>query len=261
MDYVIAGLFGLTIGSFLNVVILRFNDWISILKTRSRCPDCQTTLRWYDLVPLFSFLQLRGRCRYCQKPISWQYPVVELTTALLFIGGFYLIFIISDLTIWRAIFAAFGYGITIAALVVIFFHDLYEMLIVDSIAYVLIGAALIFALSYYGPTLSIIYGALVGFLPIALIVYPSRGKWMGEGDVKLSLGLGILLGWPSALVGLILAFLIGGLFGVVALVTKNAKLRTAVPFAPFLIIGALIALFYGPSLVNWYLGTIGYGYY
>lgn len=261
MDYVIAGLFGLTIGSFLNVVILRFDEWVSILKTRSRCPDCQTTLQWYDLIPLFSFLQLRGRCRYCQKPISWQYPVVELTTGLLYIAGFYLIFTVGDLSLGRAVVAAIGYSVAIAALVVIFFHDLYEMLIADGTTYVLIVAALVFSLAYNGVSLWLLYGALVGFLPIALIVYPSRGKWMGEGDVKLSLGLGILLGWPSALVGIILAFLIGGLFGVVALVTKNAKLRTAVPFAPFLIIGALIALFYGPSLVNWYLGTIGYGYY
>lgn len=256
-----AFVFGLIAGSFLNVVIVRFDDWLSIVKKPSHCPNCKTRLAWRDLIPLLSFISLRGKCRYCAKPISWQYPLVELITASLFAAGYYLIFLLSDLTLWQQLISSLGYILTISALVVIFFHDLYEMMIPDVMNNVLIVGATLFSVGFYFSATSSFFGALLGFLPIALLVYPSKGRWMGEGDVKLSAGLGLLVGYPAVIVYLALAFILGGVFGAVGLLTKTVNLKTAVPFAPFLIIGALSALFLGGNLIGWYLGIIGYGYY
>jgi len=256
-----AFVFGLITGSFLNVVIVRFDDWLSIVKKPSHCPSCKAPLTWRDLIPLVSYIHLRGKCRYCAKPISWQYPLVELITACLFAAGFYLIFLLSDLAIWQQLIAATGYALAVSALIVIFFHDLYEMMIPDVMSNVLLVGAALFSIGFYLSATTSLFGALIGFLPVALLVYPSNGRWMGEGDVKLSAALGLMVGYPAVIVYLAASFVIGGLFGAVGLLAKLVTLKTAVPFAPFLIIGALLALFFGGSLIEWYLGIIGYGYY
>src|SRR5690349_21207901 len=100
---VIALLFGLVYGSFLNVVILRFDDWQSIVRSRSHCPDCKTQLSWWDMIPVISFAYLQGKCRYCKKPISWQYPIVELSTAVLVAASYYMLFITKDLFLWQSL--------------------------------------------------------------------------------------------------------------------------------------------------------------
>lgn len=254
---VIAFVFGLVFGSFLNVVIYRYDQWLSILKDRSACMHCKKQLRWYDLVPLLSYLALGGKCRYCRKPISWQYPVVELATALLVAIFYVRIFEQSILSLPLGITALIGALAAIGAIVVIFFHDLYEQMVPDLMAYVLLVGSVLFSVIYYNSPLNTVLGLLVGVAPIALIVYPSKGRWMGEGDVKIAAALGALVSYPNAVVFLISTFLIGGLFGTLAIASKQAKLKTAVPFVPFMIVGALIALFWGDQLVTWYLGLIG----
>jgi prepilin signal peptidase PulO-like enzyme (type II secretory pathway) len=256
----IAFVFGLIFGSFLNVVILRFDDWASIVGQPSHCPKCKKPISWFDLIPVISFMILRGRCRHCHKPISWQYPIVELSTAALLAAGYFLVFS-SNLPLWQTIMAYIGYIGVIGTLMTIFFHDLYEMMIPDLFAYVFLIFALVFALAVGHSFLDSFYGLLVGFVPIALLVYPSRGTWMGEGDVKVAAGMGLLVGYPIAITYLMLSFLLGGAFGAVALLGKFAKMKTQVPFAPFLILGGLLALFFGQQLINWYLGAIHYGYY
>jgi len=258
MEWVVPFLFGLIYGSFLNVVVLRFDDWLSILTTRSRCPDCQTQLRWYDLIPVISYATLRGRCRYCEKPISGQYPLVEIVTGILLVAGYGLVFHHS-LEQVSAVTAYAFYVLAVGAMVIIFCHDLYEMMVPDSVSYFLLLSAFAFGWLFTGNLIATLLGGLTGILPIALLVYPSQGKWMGEGDIKLAAGLGMLVGYPSAIVFLFGAFLSGGAYGLLAVLFKKAGLKSAVPFAPFLILGALIALFYGPSLIHWYIGMI-YGY-
>ncbi len=258
---VIAFLFGLAYGSFLNVVILRFDDWQSITKTRSHCPNCQTQLSWWNLVPLISFVCLLGKCRYCHKPISWQYPIVELSTAVLVAASYYLLFNSQSLTHWHSAIGLIAIILAIGAMITIFAHDLQEMMVPDLMSNVLLGAAIIYALTVYNDPLGLLYSALVGFLPIMLLVIPSHGTWMGEGDIKIASSLAILVGWPNAIPLMILTFLIGGTFGSLALVTKRVKMKTAVPFGPFLILAAIITLFWGDKITAWYLGTIGYGYY
>ncbi len=250
--------FGLIYGSFLNVLILRFDDLASLITKPSHCPTCQARLKWYELVPIFSFLLLRARCRSCLKPISWQYPVVELFSAVLVTLGYQHFILLADQPIWREVAVLAAFLLIIACLMVIFFHDLYEMAIPDLAANWLIALAAIFFLLRGGSPTDLTFGAIVGFLPIALIVYPSRGRWMGEGDVKLSAALGLMLGWPLAAVGLVAAFMIGGLFGLIAISAQLVKPRSAVPFGPFLIVGGLIALFFGSQLLDWYLLSIGY---
>ena len=253
-----AFIFGLIYGSFLNVVILRWDDWASIITGRSQCPHCKQNLRWYDLLPVLSFVTLAGRCRYCQKPISWQYPVVELGTALLVALGYQTVFSagLADATV--AVIAFLAYLVVIGLLVSIFFHDLYEMLVPDVMGYVLLIVGVVFGVIYYG-WLNTLYGVLVGVLPIALLVYPSGGRWMGEGDVKIAAGLGAFVGWPVTVVFLLLSFFLGGLYGVVGLTVGKVKMKTAVPFAPFLIAGGLLAFFYGQQIISWYFGMSGYG--
>lgn len=255
MELTIAFIFGLIYGSFLNVVILRFNEWRTILAGRSHCPKCKTDLRWYDLVPVVSYVTLRGRCRYCGKPISSQYPIVELLMAVLVAASYNLIFN-GSLGLTTAVFAFAFLLIALGALVTIVFQDLDEMKIPDYLSYTLIVAAVIFSGLLDSNYIHLVYAGAVGFLPIAILVYPSRGKWMGEGDVKLALGLGILAGYPNALVFIVSAFMFGGLYGLIALVAKKAKLKTAVPFAPFLAAGAVVALFWGTAIVAWYLRFI-----
>lgn len=258
---VIAFLFGLAYGSFLNVVILRFDDWQSIAKDRSHCPNCKTQLSWWDLVPLFSFAYLQGKCRYCHKPISWQYPVVELATAVLVAGGYYLLFVTQNLAMWQSVVGLAALVVAIGAMVTIFVHDLTEMMVPDLMSNLLLVAAVIFALVVNYDPLGLLYSALVGFLPILLLVIPSRGTLMGEGDIKIAGALAILAGWPNAVAFMIITFLLGGIFGSIALATKRVKMKTAVPFGPFLILAAIIILFWGDAITSWYLGTIGYGYY
>lgn len=252
---IIAFVFGLIYGSFLNVVILRFNEWRSIVTGRSHCPKCKTDLRWYDLIPVVSYATLKGRCRYCGKPISWQYPVVELLMGALVAGSYSLIFA-GSLSLVVATLSFALLLISLGSIVIIVFQDLDEMKISDYLSYVLITSAVLFRALVNGRYIEIVYAAAIGFLPIALLVYPSRGKWMGEGDVKLSLGLGVMVGYPNALIFIVTSFLLGGLYGVVALLAKKAKLKTAVPFAPFLAAGAITALFWGSAIVSWYIRFI-----
>lgn len=251
-------IFGLIYGSFLNVVVFRFDEWLTILKGRSHCPQCKETLRWYDLIPVISYLTLFGRCRYCKKPISLQYPLVELSTAVLLAAGYSLV-INAGLPLLTAVGAYLLYVLAVGALVVIFCHDLTEMMIPDSVAYFFVATAFGFGSLFTQNITATSLGGLVAVIPIALLVYPSRGKWMGEGDVKLSLGLGLLTGYPSAIVGLVTAFMSGAVIGLLmTAMRRGTTVKTAIPFAPFLIIGGLVALFYGDTLVHWYQGMLGY---
>ncbi|MEX0594697.1 MAG: prepilin peptidase [Patescibacteria group bacterium] len=248
--------FGLVYGSFLNVVILRWDDWASIINSRSRCPNCKTQLKWYDLVPVLSYASLAGRCRYCQKPVSWQYPAVEISTAVLVAAGFSLFFpVTGDLTMTVLAFSAFLLATGLA--ISVFFHDLYEMLVPDMMAYLLLFSAIVLGVFLYGWQ-STLYGLLVAVIPISLLVYPTKGTWMGEGDVKIAAALGAMVGFPNAISFIALAFLIGGGYGILALLFKRVKMRTAVPFAPFLIIAAFMTFFYGAQIINWYVGITGY---
>jgi len=260
--YLILFLLGLCIGSFLNVLIDRIpkNESIS---GRSYCPHCKTRLSWYDLIPIFSFLILGRRCRYCKKPISWQYPIVEITTGLLFL----LIFNFSTLggpaLGWQ--FLNFLYYLIISCfLVVIFFSDLKYYIIPDKIIYPAIAVSSIwyfvcsifFKIYTRYEILNTIYSAFGAALFFLLIVLVSRGKWMGVGDVKFAVFMGLLLGWPNILVALFLAVFLGAIIGLGLIILGKKKLKSEIPFGPFLVTGTFIAMFWGQKIIEWYFDLL-----
>ncbi len=252
---------GLAVGSFLNCVIYRLEEEKS-LDGRSFCPHCKHTLCWRDLVPIFSFLTLGGKCRYCKGKISWQYPLVEIATGLLFllilnfkfvILNKFLIYNFEDIltVLYLLVIACF--------LIVIFVYDLKHYIIPDKFVYPAVITVflylLIFKLQAYGslPYILSAFGASAFLLAIFLI---SSGRWIGFGDVKLAFFMGFFLGYPNILVALFLAFFLGAIIGIGLIFLGKKALKSEVPFGPFLIIGTVVSLFLGDTIVNWYVSLL-----
>ncbi|MCF7834095.1 MAG: prepilin peptidase [Candidatus Pacebacteria bacterium] len=243
-------MFGLIIGSFLNVVIYRFNTGRSF-GGRSKCMSCHRVLTWKELIPVFSFLWLKGKCKSCESRISIQYPLIEGITGLIFLGLFlrfdYLFFIDS---FWFSSVFAF-YVVMFCLLVCVSMYDLRHKIIPDTFSLFFGVIAFIGLFLFNGPIFDLHIPTLVdvlsGFMfsvPFALIWFFSKGKWMGLGDAKLALGIGWLLGPDLTLSALMIAFWTGALFGLSMLFfdSKNMKgMKTEVPFGPFMAFGATVA--------------------
>ncbi len=238
---------GLCVGSFLNVVIERLPRGESIIKKRSYCPSCKKNLKWYDMIPVFSFVFLKGKCRFCQSPISFQYPTVELVTGVLFVGVIWGIREIGEIgDIWTI-----GYSLFIvSSLIAIFFIDLKYGIIPDKIIYpAFIVSFLYILLNTYYLILSHLFSAIGAFLFFLLIFLATRGRGMGFGDVKLSFLMGLVLGFTAIVIALYSAFLTGALASIILVVLGKKKIPGGtIPFGPFLVIGTLIALFFGNSI-------------
>lgn len=248
---------GLIIGSFLNVVIIRLNTGRGVVHGRSSCTSCARVLAWYELIPVLSFIMLRGKCRRCKSEISFQYPIVELITAIIFsmLYGAIVLPTLFSLTVW---ITYAGACVIAGMLIVIFFYDLRHKIIPDEIMYPLIIMGLIAIVwqSLHIPHLSIIthifYGVLSA-LPFFLLWLVAKGKLMGFGDVKLALAIGFLVGIGSAMTTFVLAFWIGGVVGLFLLaLTKTYKMKSEIPFAPFLIIALAIVFFSGITLSTFF---------
>ena len=244
------GLIGLIVGSFLTAVIHRLPDLMTIIRERSHCPHCKKELGFWDLIPLLGFVMLAGKCRYCSKKISWQYPLVEFSTGLIFV----LIWLNFGLSVYSVFLA-----IICAGLIVIAAYDLKKMLIPDEILWPLVVLALLYfiARTLIEGSFAILSSAFVGALIfggiILILHFVSKGKWMGFGDIKLAALLGFILGIPLVFVGFFITFLAGGFLGLVLMAIGKKSLKDKVPFAPFMIIGFLIAIFWGEQLISWYL--------
>ena len=246
---------GLIVGSFLNCIIYRLEKGESFIKGRSYCPHCKHVLNWQDLIPIFSFLALSGECRYCRQPISWQYPLVDLATGIIFVLiGYY---------VFPSILLSTFYFLVSAFLIIIFVYDLKHYIIPDKVVYsgIIIAAIYqlfriwnfenwgLFRVSDLG--LSI----LPAFVLLAIILF-SRGVWMGLGDFKLAILMGLFLGWPNILFALFSAFFLGAIIGVVLVVLKKKGLKSEIPFGPFLVTGTFLALFWGEGIINWYISLL-----
>ena len=253
--------FGLLVGSFLNCLIYRLElkelkgERKSPLKGRSFCPSCKHVLSWYDLIPILSFFYLRGKCRYCGKKISIQYPLVELATALMFL----LVFNSSMVqAIELNLLFLFYYLLITCFLIIIFVFDLKHFIIPDVVLFPAIVITFLYRV-FFSERLSLsgfIFSALISGLFFLLIFLISRGKWLGFGDVKLVLFMGLFLGYPQILVGLFLSFFIGAIIGVMLMLLKKKGLKSEVPFGPFLVVGTYIGLFWGQQIYNWYLNLL-----
>jgi prepilin signal peptidase PulO-like enzyme (type II secretory pathway) len=248
--YLFIFIFGLCIGSFLNCLIYRLEKEQSMMG-RSYCPHCQHTLSWFDLVPVLSYLWLGGKCRSCHKKISIQYPLVELLTGFIFLLVFHFQIASFDSYVSYSLLSFFWYYIA-SSLLVIFVYDLKFFLIPDK---VLFPAILVAVLYHFGLTYFLAAALASGFFLALFLV--SKGTWMGFGDVKLAILLGLLLGFPNILVGLFLAFFFGAVVGVTLMYAPLPKahkigLKSQLPFAPFLIAGTFVALFWGTTLIDFY---------
>ncbi len=245
--------FGLLIGSFLNVVILRINTGRSIVIGRSKCARCNRELAWYELVPVFSFLGLRGKCRTCKQPISFQYALVELATAIIFVVAYTQIVVAGGFTATAII--SYIFTLIIASLLmVITIYDLRHKIIPDMVVYPFIVLA-IGSIVWRAVTVPYfhIWGALLGgtlvALPFFLLWYFSKGRLMGFGDVKLMLGIGWLVGLTAGFAVLVLGFWIGGIVGLFLLaLTRRYGMKSQIPFGPFLVVALGIVALWGVTI-------------
>ena len=247
--------FGVIIGSFLNVVSLRFNTGTGI-GGRSMCMSCGTSLTWKELVPLFSFLAQRGACKKCKSKISWQYPLVEFMAGVIFV----LIFLVFPPVSAIAAVLTLIYVLCSCLLLVITVYDIKHKIIPDQFSYAF--SALALASLFVGGSswfhmpgyMALIAGPLIA-LPFALLWLVSRGTWMGLGDGKLALGIGWLLGVNGGVNAVILAFWIAAVISVAWLLFtyKRFKPRTEVPFGPYLILGLYLVLFFHIQVLDMHM--------
>lgn len=247
---VIAALVGATFGSFLNVCIYRLPERESVVAPRSRCPDCFAPIRWYDNIPILSYLVLRGRCRSCGVRISIQYPLVELATAAIFAGS-----VLASGVTWSALSTA----IFLTLLLGIGLTDAQRYIIPDafSLGGLSLGLLLSLAPGGLGPLESAI-GAAVGFVFLYVVAalgeYAFKKPAMGGGDIKMMAMIGAFLGPFGAL----LTCFVGALVGTVVFGPVSLKTKKLVPFGVFLAVGAAVVLVWGDELVHWYTrGLLG----
>ena len=255
MYEIIAGIFvlllGLIIGSFSNVCIYRIPRNESLIRPGSHCPKCNQPIKFYDNIPLVSFIILKGKCRYCKEKISWQYPLVEFLTAVLYL----LLFLRYGLQL-----VTFVYMFFCSALIIITFIDLKENIIPDvlSLPFLLLGFLMSFFLKNLSPInslLGILAGGGVLLLVAILGSFLFKKEAMGGGDIKLAAMVGAFLGWRLTLLSLFLSFFTGAIIGIVILI-KNKGESDPIPFGPFIALGTIIALFFGNSIINWYLSLV-----
>ncbi len=250
--WLLAFIFGAIIGSFLNVVSLRFNTGMGV-NGRSKCFSCGKGLVWHELIPIVSFAAQKGRCKKCKSKISWQYPIVEFFSGAIFV----LIFVkFPPVDVASAITTVLYLFIT-AILIVITVYDIKHKIIPDSLSYTFSAIALA-GLFFGGVTLfhiplliNLLAGPLCA-LPFAVLWAISGGRWMGLGDAKLMLGIGWTLGFVAAISSMVLAFWIGAVVSVawMMIAFKKVKGNYEIPFAPYLILGMYIVLLTGVSVID-----------
>lgn len=274
--YIFIFVLGACIGSFLNVVIYRVPNELSLL-TSSACPNCKNGIKFYHNVPIFGWLMLGGKCSSCKEPIAWRYPAVELFTALVFI-----------LTYWQVGFTVFlpVALVFVSTMIALLFIDAEHMILPNVITYPLFAAVLVVRIIYpvvfagfsfsdasYSPIDQLsgyagwavslagaLFGALVGggsLWLVGAIWKALRGvDAMGLGDVKMMFGVGALLGWRVTILTIFLGAFSGALIGIaLVLRSKDRDLQTQLPFGIFLGIGSVIGLLFGERMIIWYLST------
>ncbi len=243
-------------GSFLNVLIDRIPANKSVLFGRSHCDFCHHTLSAFDLIPIVSFAFLRGKCRYCHKKLSFQYPLIELLTGIAFIGIFLFQWPTDMVHLGMYSISALLFSLGIAlAIMDIKYHILSDALLI------VFGILVVCAVFLVDPTtipLRLVV-AIMASLPLFLIFLFSKGRGMGFGDVKLVAILGFLLGFPYIVVAYYIAFLTGGICGVILILEGKKKFKgSTIAFGPFLFLGALLALIWGDFLWKYAVRILGF---
>ncbi len=293
MTVIILFVFGLVVGSFLNVVTIRYQLGGRILATsriggRSHCPKCQSTLRWYELLPLLSFVFQGGKCRHCDYRLSWQYPVVEFISGILTAAiplffynqfkvaiaaasGEYLLWYFGLCAIW--LIAAYTF-------LVLSIIDLKYTIIPDAanILLTVLGIAAVAIKTLYGSEMGY-NGSFLGSYALAIpiddlawvqalaaaglgallfggIITLTRGRGMGLGDLKLIIPVGLLMGWPDIIFVLAGSFIIGAALSLILMAIGKKSFKDGVPFGPFIALAVFVIMFYGEALMAWYFTLI-----
>ena len=259
ITYALAIILGLCVGSFLNVVIYRLPNKMSLATPSSHCPKCNYKLKWYDNIPVISYLVLGGKCRSCRERISFRYTAVELLNALSY--GF-LVFLFFETSIFLTVI----YMLASSIFICVFFIDLEHKIIFDrfQIMLLVLGVASIFFdpyIKWYSHLLGGGIGFAVFFLVSFVFEKACGREGLGGGDVKLVGAVGLLLGWER----LLLSLLVSTLLATVIMLSVTLKRKGEAteedkqfPFAPFLVFGFSVAIFFGTPIINWYLALLGF---
>ncbi|MGQ0667385.1 MAG: prepilin peptidase [Nitrospiraceae bacterium] len=248
--YVIVGVFGALIGSFLNVCIYRLPRHESIAWPGSHCPACSHPIAWYDNVPLLSYVILLGRCRHCAIRIPWRYPAVETLNAAGYVG---LLWYFGPG--WPAV----AYGLLYSALLVAAGTDLTHKIIPNVITLPgmvigIVSAATVLPLGLLNGVIGLLVGGGILWLLAWASPFLFGKEGMGGGDIKLLAMIGAFLGWKPALMTIMVGSLLGSLVGITLIVAQVIKREDYIPFGPFLVCGAVVSLFFGQSILGWYQG-------
>ena len=250
---------GLVIGSFLNVCIYRLPRGESLLHPPSHCPQCGKLIKWYDNIPLLSYLLLRGRCRHCSSGISFRYPLVEALTGIFFLFSF---FRHSPGILTFPLFLSFlKHLIFISFLIPVFFIDLKHRIVPNRLSYGVLICGLLLSLptrSFFSSLVGLGIGGAIFLIIRFLGAFFLKVESMGMGDVKLAAGIGAFLGWRLTLVCFFLSFLLGAIVAIFLLLTRVKRRKDRIPFAPFLVAAALISLFWGEKFFSLYLMLVYY---
>jgi len=239
------------------VVVLRLKKNESIFKKRSYCPNCKKKLTWSELIPIVSFLIQKGKCRKCRKKISLQYPLVEFFTGLIFLLVAIYYFDFNP----YALINLFYLLIVSSFLIVIFVYDLKYYLVSDKVIYPAIFIAILYDiyLAFMSGQLSVLTLSFAAAFIIGgfflLLVLISKEKWMGMGDVKIGILMGLFFGPFQFLTAIFLAFLLGAIVSIVLIALKKKTMKSEIPFGPFLTGASFITIFWGTYLMHWYFNV------
>lgn len=262
--------FGLFVGSFLNVVVIRSHNKKEFLRSRSECMHCHKKLGPLELVPLLSFIFLGGKCKKCRKKISWQYPAVELLTGVVFLliglQGFsfqyfpnlgWFSYVSAEYGIGTDLWMYFLYARNIifaCFLILLFLYDFRYYLLPDKITIpgIILAFGINLLLGY--SIISLLIGAMLGAGFFLIQFSVSSGKWVGGGDIRMGALMGAMLGWPATVMALFLSYVMGAIFGIALMMRGEKTLKSHLPFGTFLAVGTYIVMLYYHQIFQWYIG-------
>ena len=249
MEYILLFIFGAAVGSFVNVVALRYGSGLSFAYGRSVCFSCSKRLSWYELIPIISYIALRGRCSACHSRFSIQYFLVEIFTGTSFVWLFFKFGLSFEFLLLSIIYCLLS---------IIFIYDLHHKIIPDLFVLLFILFSFAFSIIHNSyPIIHTLLAALLIPLPFFLIWLFSKGRLLGLGDAKLMAGMGLLLGIWGAVSAVFLSFWIGAAFILILYLHKkifstsyNITMKSEIPFAPFLVLGTVLTFFFEINFLN-----------
>lgn len=243
--YIFIFVYGIVIGSFLNVCIYRIPKKESVVTVNSHCMNCGHALAWYDLFPLFSFLFLKGKCRYCGIKLSLQYPAVEFLNGILYV----IVFFVNGMNVESGL-----YCLLVSALLVLSVIDYRTMEIPLSVNVVILGIGIVHMIFNLDRFIDYIIGFFAASLFLLLCFIVTRGRGIGGGDIKLMAVAGVCLGWGNILLALVFGCIVGSVIQCIVIAVTKKKTKFAM--GPYLSVGIFVAMLWGEQFLEWYIGLV-----